>query len=87
METIRRFFVESWRSKLVSLLIALSIWHLIRSHLDGERRDFPVPGTVPVAPVRPATGPVLDESLLGPLIPVPLPSPARIPVPGGATEN
>lgn len=85
METIKQFFIESWRAKLVSLFIAVSIWYLIKSHLDGERMDFPVPGTSPTIPARPPVGPALEESLLGPLIPAPLPAP--IPVPGGAKEK
>jgi hypothetical protein len=47
METIKRFLVDSWRAKLVSLFIAISIWYLIRSHLESARREFPVPGTAP----------------------------------------
>lgn len=83
MEKIKDFLVEGWKAKLVSLLIATSIWYLIRSHLDGERREFPVPGTAPVAPSRPSTTPPLEESLLGPLIPAPVP----IPVPGGEPKG
>ena len=49
METIKRFLVDSWRAKLVSLFIAISIWYLIRSHLEADRREFPVPGTAPAA--------------------------------------
>lgn len=81
MEKIKRFLMESWRAKLVSLFIAISIWYLIRSHLDGDRREFPVPGTVPAVPLRPATTPALEESILSPLIPAPVPVP--IPIPGG----
>jgi hypothetical protein len=42
MEKVKRFLVESWRAKLVSLFIAISIWYLIRSHLEGDQREFPV---------------------------------------------
>ena len=80
METLKRFLVESWRSKLVSLFIALSIWYLIKSHLSGAKQDFPVPGTTPSAP---ASGPALEDSLLGPLIPTPV----TIPVPGGGAKG
>lgn len=85
METIKRFLVENWRAKLVSLFIAISIWYLIRSHLEGDRREFPVPGTAPVVPVRPAANPGLEESILSPLIPAPVPVP--IPIPGGETKG
>ncbi|MCB1206583.1 MAG: hypothetical protein KDN18_20150 [Verrucomicrobiae bacterium] len=85
MEKIKDFLVDNWKAKLVSLLIATSIWYLIRSHLDGERREFPVPGTgMPTStPARPATTPPLEESLLGPLIPAPV----TIPVPGGEPKG
>ena len=80
METLKRFLVESWRSKLVSLFIALSIWYLIKSHLDGAKQNFPVPGTTPTSTVP---GPVLEDSILGPLIPTQVP----IPVPGGDAKG
>jgi hypothetical protein len=83
MENLKKFFVENWKSKLISLFIAISIWYLIKSHLDAGRQDFPVPGTSTPIPLRPATGPVLDDTLLGPLIPPPPPVPVPIPVPGG----
>jgi len=84
MERIKRFFIESWRAKLVSLFIAVSIWYLIKSNLDGTGREsFPVPGTAPATTPRPSTGPALEDTLLGPLIPVPAP----IPVPGGGTKG
>lgn len=78
METVRRFFLENWRAKLVSLFIAISIWYLIKSNLDGAKRDFPVPGTT-----VPATAP--DASILSPLIPAPVPVP--VPVPGGEVKG
>lgn len=74
METVREFFLENWRAKLVSLFIAISIWYLIRSNLDGTKRDFPVPGTT-----VPAAAP--DASILSPLIPSP------VPVPGGEAKG
>lgn len=80
MESIKRFLVEGWKAKLVSLFIAISIWYLIKSNLDGARLDFPVPGTtVPAA--------VPDDSILGPLIPAPVPVPVPIPVPGGDNKG
>jgi hypothetical protein len=79
METIKRFLVDSWRAKLVSLFIAISIWYLIRSHLEADRREFPVPGTAPT--------PVLEESILSPLIPPPVQVPIPIPIPGGEPKG
>jgi len=81
MEKIKRFLVESWRAKLVSLFIAISIWYLIRSHLEGDQREFPVPGTAP------ASVPGLEESILSPLIPAPAPVPLPIPIPGGEPKG
>jgi hypothetical protein len=83
MANLKQFFVDNWKSKLISLFIAISIWYLIKSHLDAGRQDFPVPGTNTPIPLRPATGPVLDDTLLGPLIPPPPLVPVPIPVPGG----
>ncbi len=88
MERIKRFFVESWLAKLVSLCIAFSIWYLIKSNLE-TRRDFPVPGTVPATSPRTPAGATLEDSLLGPLLPAPIPAPAplSVPVPGGGPQN
>ncbi|MEM9015517.1 MAG: hypothetical protein AAGC68_00790 [Verrucomicrobiota bacterium] len=77
METIKTFFIESWRGKLASLLIAFSIWYLIKSHLEADQPRFPVPGTEP-RPARTSNGPTLDETILSPLAP---------PVPGGESGN
>ena len=85
MGNLKQFFVDNWKSKLISLFIAISIWYLIKSHLDAGRQDFPIPGTTTPTPARPATGPVLDDTLLGPLIPPPVPVP--IPVPGGEAKG
>ena len=74
--TIRAIFLESWRAKVLSLLIAMAIWYLIRSHLDADTPSFPVPGT-DTPPVRTTPGPNLDDTLLNPLPPVP----------GNETEN
>ena len=89
MEAFKRFVAKSSRAKFVSLFIAISIWYLIRSHLESGKQEFPVPGTAPAGSVRPATGPVLDESLLAPLIPPPgtAPLPVPIPVPGGDAKG
>jgi hypothetical protein len=80
MERIKRFLVEGWKAKLVSLFIAISIWYLIKSNLDGARRDFPVPGTT-----VPATVP--EDSILAPLVPAPVPVPVPVPVPGGDNKG
>ncbi len=86
MERIKQFFIESWKSKLVSLLIAISIWYLIKNNLESGRREPPVPGTAPAAaPPRGPTSPVLEETLLSPLLPAPAPVP--IPVPGGEAKG
>ncbi len=81
MERIRRFFLEGWRAKLVSLFIAISIWYLIRSNVGDGRPDFPIPGTD--ATGRSGSG--LEESILRPLIPAPVPVP--IPIPGGDAKG
>lgn len=89
MEKVKALFVRSWRSKLISLFIAFSIWYLIRSNLEQNRQDIPVPGTTPLTPLRPSTAPVIDESILSPLIPAPAPAPAPVPlpVPGAAPKG
>ena len=87
MENLKHFFADNWRSKLVSLFIAVSIWYLIKSHLDSAVKAPPVPGTGTgtTIPIRRTQGPVLDDTLLGPLIPIPIPAP--IPVPGGEVKG
>jgi hypothetical protein len=71
---IRHFFVESWRGKVISLLIAFSIWWVIKSHLDADRQAFPVPGTSSPTP-RSTSAPIIEDSILNPLSP---------PVPGNS---
>lgn len=68
MTRIKLFFTEHWKGKFVSLLVAFSIWYLIKSHLDSERVSFPVPGTGS-PPVRTTTTPTVEESILNPLTP------------------
>ncbi len=85
MERIKRFFAESWLAKLVSLVLAFSIWYLVKSNLE-TRHDFPVPGTAPANASR-TPGASLEDSILGPLLPAPLPAPLPIPVPGGGPQN
>jgi len=71
----RDVFLENWRGKLASLLIAVAIWYLIKSHLDAQSQpSFPVPGTSSPPVEQRENGPGLDETLLNPLAP---------PVPGG----
>jgi hypothetical protein len=86
--SLKKFFVENWKAKLVSLFIATSIWYLIKSHLDSNEPAFPVPGTGTTPAARPVTGPVLDDTLLGPLITPPptLPAP-RSPTPAGSSAG
>ena len=81
MGNLKSFFVDNWKSKFISLFIAVSTWYLIKSHLDSGNLNFPVPGTSTPTPSRPGSGPVLDDTLLGPFIPGPVTVP--IPVPGG----
>lgn len=75
---IRTFFQTNWRGKLASLIVAIAIWYLIKSHLDAENPTFPVPGTTTSPVPRPTTGPNLDDTLLSPLTP---------PVPGNDSGN
>lgn len=73
---IREFLISNWRAKLISLFIAVSIWYLIKLNLNAEKYDFPVPGTAPTASQRPPSMPAaIDESILTPLIPAPVPGP------------
>ncbi|MDA9924284.1 hypothetical protein OAK74_01140 [bacterium] len=75
---IKSFFQSNWRGKLASLLVAIAIWYLIKSHLDAENPTFPVPGTTTAPVPRSTNGPNLDDTLLGPLAP---------PVPGNDAAN
>lgn len=67
--TAREFFVENWRGKLASLLVAVAIWYLIKSNLEDTGNDFPVPGTTELPTTRPPGPPAIDETILGPLAP------------------
>ncbi len=91
MENLKLLVVHGWKGKLVSLFVALSIWYLIKSNLEKARQDFPVPGTTLLTPLRPTTGPVIDESILTPLIPAPapgpVPAPLPLPVPGATPKG
>lgn len=66
MMKIKQIFLDNWKAKLTSLLVAVSIWYLIKSHLEADIQTFPVPGTSAPAAPRP-TSPILDDALLGPL--------------------
>jgi hypothetical protein len=31
--TVRRFFVENWRAKLMSLIVASAVWYVIKKNI------------------------------------------------------
>jgi len=68
----KAMFVESWRPKCLTLILAVAVYYGIRTQLDPGQPIFPVPGTVPEAPTRPPAAPGLGDTLLNP-IPVPIP--------------
>jgi len=77
---IRNWILHNWRSKLVSLLISVSIWYLINSNIGTRDTEIPVPGTgtlVPPPPTLPSGQP-LEDTILGPIAP---------PVPGSSGAN
>jgi hypothetical protein len=39
---IKRLFVENWRAKLMSLIVATAVWYLVKKNLDvsPERPGF-----------------------------------------------
>lgn len=74
---IKQIFLENWLGKVISLLIALSIWYLIHSNLERPAPSFPVPGTGENSQ-QPVTPPLLEDRLLTPLSP---PVPGSEPVP------
>jgi hypothetical protein len=76
MEKAKLFFIQNWRGKVISLLIAFSIWWVIKSHLDAARQAFPVPGTGTPAS-RSSTAPIIEDSILNPLTP-PIPGNSEI---------
>ena len=68
MQRVKQLLIDNWKPKVASFLVAISIWYLIKSHLDADVQTFPVPGTT--APVTPRQAPTtLDDALLGPLAP------------------
>lgn len=68
MQKINQLLIDNWKPKFASFLVAVSIWYLIKSHLDAEVQTFPVPGTA--TPITPRPAPTtLDDALLGPLTP------------------
>jgi hypothetical protein len=46
---LRRFFVENWRAKLMSLIVASAVWYVIKKNITtgpgawAEDRRQPVP--------------------------------------------
>ncbi|MFV1995910.1 MAG: hypothetical protein ACC661_10780, partial [Verrucomicrobiales bacterium] len=50
--------LSNWRAKIGSLLLAMAIWYLIKSHVERVpkgRNDYPIPGnneqsSVPLPP-------------------------------------
>jgi len=71
---MKQWLVDNWRAKLASLLIAISIWYVIKSHLDQNIRTFPVPGTATTPAASPAVqGPSAEETITSPLTPPPIP--------------
>ncbi len=69
---MKDLFLNNWKAKLASLLIAISIWYVIKSNLVQDNISYPVPGTEPGAPsVDPV--PVIEEIINSPLAPPPVP--------------
>ena len=71
---MKELIFENWKAKLASLLIAVSIWYLIKSNLDKNVRSFPIPGTgtMPTTPsINPL--PLIDDIITNPLAPPPIP--------------
>jgi hypothetical protein len=52
MQVMKRFFLENWQAKLMSLIVATAVWYLIKKNVDSypeqlqsERRPIlPAPG-------------------------------------------
>jgi len=71
---MKELFFENWKAKLASLLIAISIWYVIKSHLEKSIISYPVPGTgtVPSTPSI-GPGPLIKDIIPNPLAPPPVP--------------
>lgn len=71
---MKELFFENWKAKLASLLIAVSIWYVIKSNLDKNVRSFPIPGTgtMPTTPSN-SVMPLIDDIITNPLAPPPIP--------------
>jgi hypothetical protein len=37
--TVRRFFVENWRAKLMSLIVASAVWYVIKKNITTMPPD------------------------------------------------
>ena len=75
---MKDLFFDNWKAKLASLLIAIMVWYVIKSHLDNSVIGFPVPGTGNGSAVPTETsGPeIIEDIITNPLAP---------PVPGAKT--
>ena len=54
---MRKIFIDNWQLKLISVLLALAAWWLIRAERESEPLRYPAPvaGVAqPVAPLPPA---------------------------------
>ena len=76
---MKELFFQNWKAKLTSLLIAVSIWYVIKTNLDRKLRgNYPIPGTGTV-PTAPAISPVplLEDIIPNPLAPPPVPGSSK----------
>lgn len=69
---MKDFFIKNWKAKLASLLIAISIWYVIKSNLVQGNISYPVPGTDPGTPLVDPV-PAIEEIISSPLAPPPVP--------------
>ena len=38
--TVKRFFVENWRAKLMSLIVACAVWYVIKKNITTSMPDI-----------------------------------------------
>jgi hypothetical protein len=38
--TVKRFFVENWRAKLMSLIVASAVWYVIKKNITTTTPDM-----------------------------------------------